>query len=125
MSIERWPVGSTGRSRIVKHSGLVWTVSNTRDASLDFAEQVRDTFELLDDSLRMAGSARTHILSLQVLLTDIAQRDAFDAQYRAWIGPDPRHWPQRACYQAPLAPGLLVELIVVAADASAELGATH
>ena len=42
-------------------------------------------------------------------------KDAFDARWREWLGPDPAGWPPRACYQAGLAGGLLIEMIVVAA----------
>ena len=68
--------------------------------------------------LGLTGSARTHLLSLQVMLTDISCRNAFDTLWNEWVGPNPEHWPQRACFQAALAPGLLVELVAVAAPAS-------
>ena len=119
MQIDRWPASAPGRSRVVSCSGLVRTVANARDASRPFDAQVAESLHMLDAHLQQAGSARTHILSVQVLLTDIAMRGDFDRLWQAWIGPDPAHWPQRACYQAGLAPGLLVELVVVAASASA------
>jgi enamine deaminase RidA (YjgF/YER057c/UK114 family) len=72
---------------------------------------------MLDEHLTMTGSARTHLLTLQVMLTDISNRNAFDTLWMEWIGPNPEHWPQRACFQAALAPGLLVELVAVAAPA--------
>lgn len=120
MHIDRWPSPSPGRSRMVSHAGLVWTVANARDTSQPFEAQVAESLQMLEAHLQQAGSARTHILSLQVLLTDIDRRAAFDTQWQAWIGPHPEHWPQRACYQAQLAPGLLVELVAVAAWASAD-----
>ena len=98
---------------------MVWTVANATDFSAGFDEQVRQSLQMLEAHLQEAGSARTHLLSLQVILTDIANRDAFDRQWQAWIGPDPAHWPQRACFQSGLAPGLQVELVVVAAPVSA------
>lgn len=103
---------------MVAHAGLVWTVANARDASQPFEAQVAESLQMLETHLQRAGSARTHILSLQVLLVDIAQRAAFDALWREWIGPNPEHWPQRACFQAELAPGLLIELVAVAAPAT-------
>ena len=119
--ILRWPTGAPGRSRLVRHAGLVWTIANARTAGAPFAEQVAQSLAMLDAHLAEAGSARTHILSLQVLLTDIGLRAEFDRTWTAWIGPDPLHWPQRACFQAALAPGLDIELIVTAAAASAPL----
>ncbi len=115
MNIERFTGAAVGRSRSVAYAGLVWTVSNARDTSADFVAQVDETLALLDASLAEAGSSRERLLSVQVLLVDIADRDVFDARWRAWIGPDPAHWPQRAVYGAPLAPGLLIEIIATAA----------
>jgi len=120
MHIERWSSSSgAGRSRTVAAGGIVWTVANATDATADFATQVAQALRILDAHLREAGSARTHLLSLQVMLADISNRAAFDASWQAWIGPDPAHWPQRACFQAALAPGLLIELVAVAAKATA------
>ena len=115
MNILRWPASGPGRSRTVAHAGLVWTVANARDASADFDTQVAQSLQMLDAHLQEAGSGRARLLSLQVILADIAQRGAFDRHWQEWIGPDPAHWPQRACYQAVLAPGLQVELLAVAA----------
>ncbi len=118
--IQRWPGSAVGRSLAVAYGGLVWTVANAADASADFETQVVQSLQMLDGHLAKAGSARTHLLSLQVMLADIAQRNAFDVLWREWIGPKPEHWPQRACFQAALAPGLLLELVVVAAPVSAQ-----
>jgi len=117
--IQRWASTAQGRSRSVAYGGLVWTVANATDISAGFETQVAQSLAVLESHLTEAGSARTHLLSLQVILMEIANRDAFDQQWREWIGPDPAHWPQRVCFQADLAPGLLVELVAVAASASA------
>lgn len=123
MTIQRRASTAQGRSRTVAYGGLVWTVANATDPSADFEAQVAQSLALLESHLTEAGSARTHLLSLQVILTEISNRDAFDVQWREWIGPDPAHWPQRVCFQAALAPGLLVELVAVAAAASVGQGA--
>lgn len=120
-TVQRWPSRSGGRSRVVACGGMVWTVANATDGTAGFAAQVTQSLAMLDAHLAEAGSARTHILSIQVLLADIGEREAFDALWREWIGPDARHWPQRVCCQAALAPGLRVELAVVAAQAAAPL----
>jgi hypothetical protein len=39
----------------------------------------------------------------------------FDEMWLEWIGPEVESWPQRACIEAGLASGLLVELTAVAA----------
>ena len=117
--IRRWPGSVSGRSLAVAYGELVWTVANARDPRASFEDQVDQSLQMLDAHLAMTGSARTHLLSVQVMLTDISTRDRFDALWKDWIGPDAAHWPQRSCFQAALAPGLLVELVVVAAPAAA------
>ena len=114
-TIERWPSGAPGRSRTVRHGGTVYTVANARRVPAPFADQVLESFAMLDAHLAEAGTSRSRLLSIQVLLTDIAQRAEFDRHWLAWIGDDPSHWPQRACWQAALAPGLMIELVAVAA----------
>ena len=80
----------------------------------------RQSLEMLNSHLLEAGSARTHILSLQVILADIGNRGVFETQWQEWIGPNPESWPQRACFQSGLAPGLQIELVAVAAPAVRE-----
>jgi enamine deaminase RidA (YjgF/YER057c/UK114 family) len=115
MKIERWPAGAAGRSRAVAFGSLLWVVANATNADTDFQSQVTETLARLDASLEEAGSNRSSLLSVQVLLSDISLRSAFDERWQTWIGADPDAWPQRACFQVGLSTGLLVELIVVAA----------
>ena len=113
--IRRWPSGAPGRSRTVRHGDTIYTVANAKLPSAPFADQVAQSLAMLDQHLVEGGGSRSRILSIQVLLADIDHRPDFDRQWVEWIGEDPAHWPQRAVHQAALAPGLLVELIVVAA----------
>jgi len=113
--IRRWPGGAPGRSRTVRHGDTIHTVANAKLPSAPFADQVAQSLAMLDQHLVEGGGSRSRILSIQVLLADIDRRPDFDRQWVEWIGEDPAHWPQRAVHQASLAPGLLVELIVVAA----------
>ena len=113
--IRRWPGGAPGRSRTVRHGDTIHTVANAKLPSAPFADQVAQSLAMLDQHLVEGGGSRSRILSIQVLLADIDRRPDFDRQWVEWIGEDPVHWPQRAVHQASLAPGLLVELIVVAA----------
>jgi enamine deaminase RidA (YjgF/YER057c/UK114 family) len=115
VDIERSSGAAVGRSHTVAYAGLVWTVANTQHPGQDFDAQVLETLQLLEANLAAAGSARSRMLSVHVLLADIGNRDAFDRRWREWIGSDPASWPQRACYGAPLAPGLQIELVVTAA----------
>ena len=63
---------------------------------------------------RALRAFRTRLLSATVYLTDIANKAQMDAEWCEWIGGS-ANWPQRACVQAELAPGTLVEITVVAA----------
>jgi len=119
MQVDRWTSSAKGRSRSVAYGNVVWTVANAIDRSADFDAQVAESLRMLEAHLVEAGSARTHLLSVQVILSNIADRDAFDSLWNEWIGPSPQHWPQRACFESALAPGLLLELVAVAAPASA------
>ena len=115
MDIKRWNTQAVGRSQTVALGPLLWTVANARDRTADFAAQTAETFARLNQALVDAGSSRAHLLSVQVLLLDMKDRIAFDALWCEWVGPNPQHWPQRSCFQATLAPGLLLELVVTAA----------
>ncbi len=113
--IARWRGTALGRSRTVAHGGLVWTVANARSTGAGFVSQVDETLSLLDQSLQAAGTSRERLLSVQVLLGDMADYKAFDERWCAWIGGNPEHWPQRAVYGAALVPGLGIEVIATAA----------
>ena len=115
--IQRWPAGAPGRSRTVAHGGLVWTVANATDptTAIDFPAQVTQTLAALDEGLREAGSSRERLLSVQVMLASLAMKAAFDEIWCRWIGSDPANWPQRACFEGKAAPGLLIEIMAVAA----------
>lgn len=112
--IERFSGQAEGRSRAVRHGGLVYTVATAPGPGTDVAEQTRQSLALLDRNLGDAGSSREHLISATVYLTDIAEKAAMDAVWCEWIG-GPQNWPQRACVQAQLAPNTLVEITVVAA----------
>ncbi len=115
--IKRWRGQAQGRNRTVAYQGLVWTVATHDDASADIHEQTRRCLALLDESLAAAGTDKTRLVSAQVFLADMSTKPRFDAVWNEWIGPDPDHWPQRACVGAALAGHCLVEIILVAAVA--------
>ena len=53
--------------------------------------------------------------SAQIYLVDMATKPEMDEVRNAWIGPNPDHWPQRACVGAALADGCRVEITLLAA----------
>ena len=111
-NIERWPGDAGGRSRATAWRDLVFTVATAPGASV--ADQTRASLARISKSLAEAGTDNTRLLSATVYLTDIAHKAEMDAEWCQWIG-GPESWPQRACVQAALAPGTLVEITVIAA----------
>jgi enamine deaminase RidA (YjgF/YER057c/UK114 family) len=113
MTIEHWKGSAVGRNRAVRHAGIVYTVATAPGP--DIQAQTRATLESIEASLNEAGSDKTRMLSVQIFLADMSQKDAMDEVWNAWIGPDWQNWPQRACVGAPLAGNTLVEIVVKAA----------
>ena len=111
MDIERWQGDARGRSRTSAWRDLVFTVATAPGASV--AEQTRASLAQISANLAEAGTDHTRLLSATVYLTDIASKAEMDAEWCGWIG-EAANWPQRACVQAALAPGTLVEITVVA-----------
>ena len=67
-----------------------------------------------EDLLQQAGSDRSKMLSVTVLLADIGDFGVLNEEWDAWV--DDATLPARATFQAPLAlPDILVELVVTAA----------
>ena len=112
MDIERWPGDARGRCRATAWRDLVFTVATASGATV--AEQARASLAQISANLSDAGTDNTRLLSATVYLTDIANKAEMDAEWCEWIG-ESTNWPQRACVQAALAPGTLVEITVVAA----------
>jgi enamine deaminase RidA (YjgF/YER057c/UK114 family) len=112
--IQRWEGVARGRSRACAWRDLVFTVATAAEAGPSLAEQTRATLAAIDRHLADAGSDRGRLLSATVYLSDIAGKAEMDGVWCEWIGPA-THWPQRACVQAALEPGTLVEISVIAA----------
>ena len=112
MDIQRFPGNATGRNRAVAFRDLVFTVA-TAPGATSIQEQTRQVLARIEQNLADAGSDKTRLLSATVYLADIASKAAMDEVWNQWIGPE--NWPQRACVQVGLTPGVLVEITVVAA----------
>ena len=112
MDIERWPGDARGRSRATAWRDLAFTVATAPGATV--AEQTRASLAQISTNLAEAGTDNTRLLSATVYLTDIAHKAEMDAEWCEWVG-EAANWPQRACVQAALAPGTLVEITVIAA----------
>ncbi|MFJ4195750.1 Rid family hydrolase [Pseudomonas sp. NPDC089534] len=114
-NIERVPSGHAGRSRSSAYADLVWTVATSPDTALDIAGQTEQALAALSANLEQLGSHPSLMLSAQVLLADMRDKPAVDGLWARWLGEDPQHWPQRACYGVDLGGKLLIEIIVTAA----------
>jgi enamine deaminase RidA (YjgF/YER057c/UK114 family) len=113
--IQRWAARGPGRSRAVRWQGLLWAVASAPPDGEGIAAQIAYCFRSLDASLADGGSDKTRLLSVQVVLADMSHKPLLDEAWNAWIGPDPKNWPQRSCIGAALTPGLSVEFIALAA----------
>jgi enamine deaminase RidA (YjgF/YER057c/UK114 family) len=115
MSIQRFNT-TTRMSSVVIHNGLVFLCGQVGDG-VTVAEQTRDCLARVERLLSEHGSSRRHILQATIWLRDMADFDAMNAIWDAWVPPG--HAPARACGEARLAaPELRVEIIVTAASAS-------
>lgn len=113
MTIDRWQGSAKGRNRAVRHNGIVYTVATAPGA--DIQAQTRATLDAIDKNLADAASDKTRLISVQIFLADMTQKDGMDSVWNDWIGSDWQNWPQRACVGAPLAGDTLVEIVVTAA----------
>jgi len=117
--IERMHTGAR-MSRIVKHGDTIYLCGQV-GAGATVTEQTRDCLGRVDALLAEAGSSREHMLQAIIWLADMADFDAMNAVWDAWVPEG--HAPVRACGEARLASGdLKVEIIIIAA-ARPETGA--
>lgn len=114
MSVQR--IGTTPRySDVVIHGGVAYLVEVPSSDDTDIVTQTRELLASLDASLERAGSDRSRLLMATVYLTDLADYDAMNALWDAWIPGGSA--PARACVRvAGLArPGWKIEIAATAA----------
>jgi enamine deaminase RidA (YjgF/YER057c/UK114 family) len=84
------------------------------DATASITEQTKQVLAKVDALLAAAGTSKANVLSIQVLLANIADFAAMNSVYDTWI--DPANTAARATFEARLAdPSLRVEIVVIAA----------
>jgi enamine deaminase RidA (YjgF/YER057c/UK114 family) len=114
MSITRMNT-KTRMSSVVMHNGTVFLCGQV-GAGSTVTEQTHDCLVRIDTLLAQAGSSRAHILQAIIWLRDMADFDAMNAVWDAWVPEG--HAPARACGEARMAaPELKVEIIITAAVA--------
>ena len=107
-------IGETGRlSQAVVHGGIVTTSGRVAEGP-DVAAQMRGVLARIDALLAEAGSGRDRLLTAQVWLADMADIDAVNAAWDAWV--DPAAQPARVTAQTPMTrPEWRVAVAMVAA----------
>ncbi len=111
--IER--VGVTQRyADAVIHHDTIYLVEVPQTLAADIAGQTREVLAGIDRLLEQAGSRNSHLLMVTIYLRDMADYDAMNAVWDAWL--PAACAPVRACVEARLAqPGYRVEMAVTAA----------
>lgn len=101
-------------SRAVEYHGFVYLQGVVpSDTSLDIAGQTKDVLAQIDALLETHGTDNTRLLQAHIWLKNIADREAMNAVWSAWLPAGGA--PARACVQAVLAdPHYLVEIMVTA-----------
>jgi enamine deaminase RidA (YjgF/YER057c/UK114 family) len=102
-------------SGAVVHGGLVWLAGQVADdASLDAEGQTADILRQVDALLQQAGTSKSRLLSVTVVLADIRDAPAMNRAWDRWL--DPAAKPARMTVQAPLVdPSWRVEITGIAA----------
>ncbi len=104
---------SARMSKIVIHNATAYLCGQVGDGA-DVAAQTTDCLARVDRLLTEAGSSRDRILQAIIWLADMADYDAMNGIWDAWVPQGST--PARACGEARLAgDDLLVEIIIVAA----------
>jgi enamine deaminase RidA (YjgF/YER057c/UK114 family) len=116
MSIQRYHVGPR-LSEIVVHNGTVYLAGQVAEATLkaDAQAQTEEILGMIDRLLGEVGSDKTKILTAQIWLADMADYDAMNTAWSAWVPQG--HTPARATVESKLAsPDYKVEIKIVAAQ---------
>lgn len=102
-------------SGAVAHNGLLWLAGQVADdAGLDAEGQTADILRQIDALLAQAGTDKTKLLSVTVVLADIADAPAMNRAWDRWLEPSAK--PARMTIQAALVdPSWRVEITGVAA----------
>jgi len=115
MSIQRYHVGPR-LSEIVVHNNTVYLAGQVAEATLaeGAKAQTEEILGMIDRLLGEVGSDKTKILTAQIWLADIADYDAMNEAWSAWVPQG--HTPARATVESRLAtPEYKVEIKIVAA----------
>lgn len=101
-------------SEAVIHGDTIYLAGQVGEPGDDVVAQTRTVLAEIDALLARAGSDKSKILMATIWLADIADFEAMNSVWDAWV--DPANPPARATCEGRLAtPDYKVEIIVVAA----------
>lgn len=103
-----------GRNKSSAYKDLVWTVATSSDTSCDIVQQTKLTLEAIQANLIELGSDKTRIVSAQVYIAQMSDKQLMDSVWTNWLGINPANWPQRACLGVNLEGDVLIEVTVTA-----------
>jgi enamine deaminase RidA (YjgF/YER057c/UK114 family) len=112
-NIQRLAGTALTRSCVAALDQWVFTVATARASSPGVEAQARAALDALEQNLHAGGSDKSHILFALVFLADIKTKPELNRAWDAWV--DREEPPVRACVQAELEGGDLVEVVAVAA----------
>lgn len=112
--VQRFDVGAR-LSEMAIHNGTVYLAGQVPDdPTQDIEGQTRQVLGMLDALLARAGTDKTRLLMVQIFLADLADFDAMNRVWDAWVPAG--HTPPRATVAAKLAdPRWKIEIVATAA----------
>ena len=112
--IKRIPGINKGRNKSSAYGDLVWTVATSSNTTLDIEGQTKLTLATIENNLLGLGSNKTLIVSAQVFIANMNEKQQMDVVWQTWMGDNSEHWPQRACLGVVLEGNTLIEVTVTA-----------
>lgn len=106
--IERINPGKRASQMVVVNGRIETSGIVALDLEAGIAAQTRCVLNQLEQWLAEIGAGKANLTRMQIWLADMAEFEAMNAVYDAWVGDAP---PVRACVGAPLAaPGYRIEI---------------
>ena len=93
--------------------GLLWAVATSPDRTQDIKRQTLGCLGVIDGYLKDNGLDRTRIVKAEIVVTDHANKPAFDEAWASWM-PDGKG-PVRSFVQSIMPEGDMIEIIITAA----------
>jgi enamine deaminase RidA (YjgF/YER057c/UK114 family) len=114
MSIKRYEQVGPYLNEAAAYGGVVYLAGLTADdLSQDIRGQTEQTLAHIERVLAQAGSSKSKLLRVEVWLVDMADFDAMNEVYVAWL--DPHNVPARVCVESRLwDEAVKVEIMVTA-----------